>query len=421
LDPVALAAGRLVASRTDEGRNISEKARIAVGGAGYAVGLSPLWYQGWQLAVIVPEAEFLGDIDATIRRMAIGLALFVVVASLIGIVVARMLLAAPIARVVNDLALVERFELERVPRRFSRLREIDRLSEAIVRMSAGLADFAKFIPTELVRSLLSEGVRAEPGGMRREVTVLFADLAGFTSLSERLGDAIVPLVSSYLDLASRAVAKENGTIDKFIGDAVMAFWGAPRDDPAQALHACRAALAIEDAVTRIELPSGVRDEIRVRIGVHSGPAIVGNIGSTTRLNYTAVGDTVNLASRLESVNKIYGTTTLIGASTRKAAGEQILVREIDTVAVYGRSEGVRIFELLGLASQSGRPAWVIVYEKALSLYRDGRFAAALEHLTRVAELRPGDQPSVRLAAACRQLISEPPPEDWRPVTALDMK
>jgi adenylate cyclase len=421
LDPVALAAGRLVAGRSEEGQNISEKARIAVEGARYAVGLSPLWYKGWQLAVIVPEAEFLGPIDATIRRVALGLAVFVAAASLLGVIVARRLLAVPIARVVEDLALVERFELERVPRRLSRLAEIDRLSEAIVRMSAGLADFAKFIPTDLVRSLLADGVRAEPGGSRREVTVLFADLAGFTGLSERLGDGIVPLVGEYLDLASRAVAGENGTVDKFIGDAVMAFWGAPRDDADQALHACRAALAICEGVGRIAPPPGTRDGIRVRIGLHSGPAIVGNIGSPTRLNYTALGDTVNLASRLEGVNKIYGTTILLSGPTREMAGERILVRALDTVAVYGRSEGVRIYELLGLSGSEGRPAWVRAYEEALSLYRERRFEAALQELARLAELRPDDGPAERLASACRALMRHPPSPDWRPVTVIDAK
>ena len=348
MDRVALAAGRLVAARPETGKNVDENTRLDVDGAGYAVGLSPLWLQGWQLAIVVPEAEFLGPIDETIRNAAIGLVLFVIVASLIGILAGRRFVALPIARVVDDIALIERFELEGVPRRPSWLREIDRLSAALVRMSAGLADFAKFIPTDLVRSLLAEGIRAEPGGARREITVLFSDLAGFTGLSERLGDGIVPVVSSYLDLASTAIADENGTIDKFIGDAVMAFWGAPRPDAEQALHACRAALAIAASVDRIALPPGVGHELRVRIGIDSGPAVVGNIGSSTRLNYTALGDTVNLASRLEGVNKVYGSTIIIGHATRAAAGDRILVRELDAVAVYGRSEGVRIYELVGL-------------------------------------------------------------------------
>jgi len=351
-----------------------------------------------------------------------GLVLFVLIASLIGIFASRRFVAVPIARVVDDLARIDRFELEGVPRRPSWLREIDRLSAALVRMSAGLADFAKFIPTDLVRSLLAEGVHAEPGGARREITVLFSDLAGFTGLSERLGDGIVPVVSSYLDLASTAIAAENGTIDKFIGDAVMAFWGAPRPDAEQALHACSAALAIAASVDRIALPPDLSDELRVRIGIESGPAVVGNIGSSTRLNYTALGDTVNLASRLEGVNKIYGTTIIIGHAARVAAGDRISVRELDAVAVYGRSEGVRIYELIGLQAESDAvPGWIAAYEEALSFYRSGRFETALEKLDLVERLRPGDEPARRLATRCRGLLAEPPPSGWVPVTMLDTK
>src|SRR5829696_3355320 len=371
LDRVAHAAGRLVAARPEARKNVDENTRLLVDGAGYAIGLSPLWLQGWQLAVIVPEAEFLGPIDETIRRAAIGLALFVLIASLIGIFASRRFVAVPIARVVDDLARIERFELEGVPRRPSWLREIDRLSAALVRMSAGLADF--------------------------------------TGLAERLGDGVVPVLSSYLDLASAAIAAENGTIDKFIGDAVMAFWGAPRPDPEQALHACRAALAIASSVDRIALPPGLGHELRVRIGIESGPAVVGNIGSSTRLNYTALGDTVNLASRLEGVNKIYGTTIIIGHATRAAAGDHIAVRELDTVAVYGRSEGVRIYELIGLQTGSDVvPGWVAAYEEALSLYRAGRFEVALEKLDVVEGLHPDDGPTQRLATRCRALLAEPP-------------
>src|SRR5262249_51038154 len=160
-----------------------------------------LWFRGWQLAVIVPEAEFLSGIDRTIDEVAVGLAVLLVIAGIAVAMGARRFLADPVARVAEDLGHIERFELERIPRRRSRLREIDRLSEAIVRMAAGLADFGKFIPTELVRSLVASGMRAEPGGRQRRITVLFADLAGFTALSESLGDRVVPIVSGFLDAA----------------------------------------------------------------------------------------------------------------------------------------------------------------------------------------------------------------------------
>ncbi|MFO1072480.1 MAG: adenylate/guanylate cyclase domain-containing protein [Geminicoccaceae bacterium] len=422
LVPVALAAGRRVAARPEAGRNVAERIGLEVDGADYAVGLSPLWFKGWQLAVIVPEAEYLAEIDRTIWRLAVGLALFLLLAGSLVALGAKRFLADPVARVALDLRLVERFALERIPRRRSHLREIDQLSTALVRMAAGLADFAKFIPTDLVRGLVASGMRAEPGGERRELTVLFADLAGFTALSERLGDQVVPIVGSFLELASHAIEAEGGTVDKFIGDAVMAFWGAPAPDGQQALHACRAALAIEAAMRQAAEAGGPLGRLRVRLGLHTGPAIVGNVGSTRRLNYTALGDTVNLASRLEGVNKLYGTTILLSATTRAQAGDAIRVREIDSVIVQGRQEEVRLFELLGLAGDgddggtAGEPQ--AGYAAALARYREARFAQALALLD---PLAAGDGPSCWLAGRCRELGAGPPPTDWRPITRLATK
>jgi adenylate cyclase len=223
LTQVAEAAAARVAARASSELNREEQVRLEVDGEGYAVALSPLWFKGWQLAILVPEAEFLAEIDRTIRMLAIGLAVFLLLAGWIAAAGARRFLAEPVARVAQDVRLFERFEPECIAHRPSSLVEIDRLSGAIARMAAGLADFAKFIHSELVRRLLESGVRAEPGGERRELTVLFADLAGFTGLSEHLGDAVVPVVGQFLELASQAVEAEGGTVDKSIGDAVMAF------------------------------------------------------------------------------------------------------------------------------------------------------------------------------------------------------
>lgn len=420
LDAVALAAGRRVAARPADGKNIDEQMRFEVDGAGYAVGTSPLWFRGWQLTIIMPEAEFLSEIDVTIRRVVVGLAVLLLTAGILVAFGARRFVADPVARVAEDLRLVERFELERIPRRHSRLREIDRLSAAIARMAAGLADFGKFIPTALVRSLVASGVRAEPGGDRREITVLFADLAGFTTMSERLGDRVVPIVGSFLELASHAIEEEGGTIDKFIGDAVMAFWGAPAPDQDQAVHACRAALAIAARMQAGLDGAEAVGPLRVRLGIATGPAIVGNVGSVRRLNYTALGDTVNLASRLEAVNKVYGTTILLSASTRAGAGDAVLARELDTVAVYGRMEGERVFELVAMAPDAPPPV-LATYATALAHYRRGAYAEALRSLEAADTVTAADGPSRWLARRCRQLLTTPPDPTWQPITQLDVK
>src|SRR5438045_207671 len=156
---------------------------------------------------------------------------------------ARSVIAAPLARVVGEIRHVESFALDQVRRHPSRLSEIASLSGAIAEMAAGLSAFRKFIPADLVRLLLRQGIEAKPGGALRELTVMFIDIAGFTGLSERMGDRVVPLLSGYLDQASEIIVANGGTIDKFIGDAVMAFWGAPTEQPDHAALCCRAALA----------------------------------------------------------------------------------------------------------------------------------------------------------------------------------
>jgi len=418
---VSRRVGEALAQRTERSEPVPERIAINIAGERFAVGLSPLHFQGWQFAVIVPERDFLAEIDATTRRVGIGLALAIALAGLSAAALARLLFVRPIRAVVADLAHLERFELDALVHRRSRLTEIDQLSAALARMAAGLANFGRFIPVDLVRELVAHGGRAEPGGSAARITILFADLAGFTHLAERLGPAVLPIASRFLELASEAVEQRAGTVDKFIGDAVMAFWGAPRPQPHAALQACRAALAIVTETGAAGLMDAEGQPLRVRIGLHSGEAIVGNIGSRTRLNYTAIGDSVNLASRLEGANKAYGTAILISEETRREAGEAILVREVDRIAVYGRDLGVTVYELLGLAATMTCPAWVESYEQALAAYRRRRFHDALGLIDACLAQKPGDGPARVLAERCRRLIAAAPPPDWQPVHAHQMK
>ena len=239
----------------------------------------------------------------------------------------------------------------RCERHPSRLTEIENLSGAIGDMAQGLAAFRKYIPADLVKRLISDGNGARLGGAVRPMSVMFIDLAGFTGMSERLGDRIIPLLSRYFDSVSAQIQNQGGTIDKFIGDAVMAFWGAPAPNPDHAVDCCRAALACRRAMEEAGLVDDHGQPVKIRIGINSGDMLVGNIGSEVRLNYTVIGDAVNIASRLESTNKVYGSTIIIGPETRRLAGDRIVVRELDRLAVYGRAGGLQIYELLGMADE----------------------------------------------------------------------
>jgi adenylate cyclase len=388
----------------------------------YDVTLAPLALPGWTLAAVIPEQEFLGEVDATTRGLFVALAALVVAAGLFSAWLARRLIAAPLVRVAAELKHVEKFELDRVRRHPSRLAEIDGLSGAIAGMAGGLAAFKKYLPVDVVKLLTMHGAEARPGGSIRSMTVLFIDIAGFTGLSERLGDGVVPLLGAYFDAMSREIHAHNGTIDKFIGDAVMAFWGAPAVNPDHASDACRAALACRNAVDAAGLKDDAGRRLRIRIGINSGAMLVGNIGSETRLNYTVIGDAVNIASRLESANKQYGTQIIIGEETRALAGERVRARELDRLTVYGRASDLRVFELIDMAeSGSPAPAFIAIYEAGLAAYRARDFKAAMTSFERVVAMREDDQPSRMLIERCRRLIEQPPSDEWEPTAMMEEK
>ncbi|HEY7688481.1 MAG TPA: adenylate/guanylate cyclase domain-containing protein [Dongiaceae bacterium] len=387
----------------------------------YFVTFSPVQFRDWVIATVIPAHDFLASIEQSAETLAIALVVLVVAMAALAVVLANNLVARPLTRIAAQLGHIENFRLDQVTRIPSRLREFDGLSNALVQMSQGLASFAKYMPTELVRTLVSQGVEAKPGGEHENLTVMFADLAGFTSLSEFLGESVVPILTEYLETASSAVLSHRGTIDKFIGDAVMAFWGAPIENPQHARDACAAALAIHAGLMarRPSLPADdPRAVLQARIGINTGRMLVGNVGSADRLNYTVIGDPVNVASRLEALNKRYGTAIMIGEETRRAAGDAIVARRLDWVAVYGRAEGMAIYELLGLSEAPGGGAfgWVRDYEAGLEAYRDKDFPRALALFEAVDAARAGgDPPSQVLIARCRALIAAPPAADWSPI------
>ena len=420
--PIAQGAMKQAGSAYDVDKKIASQVRLVAAGNAYAVSLTPLTFPGWTLATVIPEAEFLGPIERTIRQLLIGLAILILAAGIVSAWLARRAIATPLITVVDELRHVAQFDLDKVRRHASHLIEIENLSNAIADMAGGLAAFRKYIPSDLVRTLVSEGVEPSPGGSIRNLTVMFADIAGFTGLSERLGDQIIPLLSSYLDIVSREVSSHGGTIDKFIGDAVMAFWGAPAANADHAVDACRAALACQHALRESRLSDDGGRPLRVRIGVNSGDMLVGNIGSEFRLNYTVIGDAVNVASRLEGANKEYGTEIIIGEETRRLAGDRIHVRELDRLMVHGRAGGISIYELLDVAEDGATPpAWVALYDCGLAAYRSRDFAAAARLFEQVLDARTSDPPAYMMLERCREYQKSPPDADWEATSVMKTK
>jgi adenylate cyclase len=413
LFPVAVAAIRQAGSAYDSDKGEVFHTQVSQDGKAYEAVLTPISFPGWSLVTVVPESEFLGPVQETIRSLLMGLAVLIVIAGALSAWIAQRLIAAPLIRVVREVRHVERFDLDQVERHSSKLTEIENLSSAIADMALGLASFRKYIPADLVKRLVSDGRGAQLGGDVRPMSVMFVDMAGFTGMSERLRDRIIPLLSRYFDAVSAEVQRHGGTIDKFIGDAVMAFWGAPTPDPEHAADCCRAALACQKAIADLALVDDEQRRVEIRIGINSGDMLVGNIGSELRLNYTVIGDAVNVASRLEGTNKVYGTRIIIGPETRQQAGDRILVRELDRLAVYGRASGLQIYELLAMADGSAEtPDWVKCYESGLASYRARDFAAAIEAFVKAQDLRREDRASELMIERCRQAMLSPLSEDW---------
>ncbi|HQQ73896.1 MAG TPA: adenylate/guanylate cyclase domain-containing protein [Pseudomonadales bacterium] len=286
--------------------------------------------------------------------------------------------------------------------------------------------FGKYIdPRVLERVLLTSGDEVESIN-RRVMSVSFADIVGFSGLSERLTPAaMVAVLNRHFELQAQMVHEHQGIVDKFIGDAVMTFWGPPFVQPEQhALLACRAALAQIAIINtlRTELPdiTGLRKDtpqIDLRVGICTGGVVVGNIGSDTARSYTVIGDTVNIASRLEGANRLYGTRIMISDTTREAIGTAFEVRELDLITVKGRSEPTRIYELLGATDAVAAQILKLrdTYTRGLSAYRSQDWETAEQAFAECLIIQPDDKSSDMFLERIKQLRITPPSNVWNGV------
>ena len=381
--------------------------------------------KGFLIVVAVPDRNLLlgvADIHAALLAATIAaLALAVAFSAWLARSVAR-----PIAELSEQSRRLANLEFGEVAAPKTAVREIHELAEAQRRSMSALESFSRYVPMGVVRELVRRGEVARIGGGTRAVTALFTDVAGFTSIAERLGPGVSAFhLAGYFELLIEAIETRQGTVDKFLGDGLFAFWGAQAEVPDSSRKAVEVVLAIREAIARAEPDWRARGmpALPTRFGLASGPAIVGNMGAARRLAYTAIGDTVNLASRLEGVNKGYGTWALADPSVRMEAGEGFAWRRIDRVRVLGRSEPVFTHELLGRAGEvdAGTMAFVREYEAAWDVYAAGEFAAAAGHFAALGKKRPDDKATQVLLATCLHLAAQEPLENWTPITEISVK
>lgn len=308
--------------------------------------------KSWEVMTLVPVSDFLSVLNGVNRQLIIygGIVcvFLVFITYLLSLVISR-----PIEVLTDEIRHLLAFKApEKVIK--SRIVEINILANAINNLRSSLNAFSAYIPRDLVRDLVVSGNAVKLGGESRYLTILFTDLEGFSTMTERLpSNTLIRIMSEHFELVMGAIKEEIGTVDKTIGDAVMAFWGAPLQDSDHALHACTAAVKVRKRMIAFnaKLKEQGLPELNVRIGIHTSAVLVGNVGSIDRMSYTVMGDGVNVAARLEGINKDYGTGITISHDVYREAGDRIYSRPIDVTQVKGRKGEVLIYELMGITGE----------------------------------------------------------------------
>jgi len=303
--------------------------------------------------------------------------------------------------------------------------EILDMRDSFDNMRSGLKNFKRYVPADLVAQLINQNINADLGGESREMTIFFSDIAKFTSISEKLEpEKLVQDLCIYFEIVSKTILGNRGTIDKYIGDAVMAFWGAPAKMDNHAEKACHAAILVRNNLHSLnrQWENQGKSPFNTRIGIHTGKVIVGNMGYKDRLDYTVIGDTVNVSSRLEGINKVYGTEIIVSESTFECCHEGYEFRLLDKVSLLGRNEGMNIYELITFKNDLDKQLRKLFqyYEIGLKHYYNKNWSEGLKYFNTVLKYR-NDKPAKLMKDRCLMYQKDPPPDDWNGVFAQSVK
>ncbi len=371
--------------------------------------------QRFIIAAAVPVSELAADSRILLERAAMAAAVAVLLAVL-GALAASLLVSRSIARIAEKTDRIRRLDFSDVAPVESRITEIARLSDAVERMRLGLDVFGRYVSKNLVQQIMRSPGAAGVGGVRREITVMFTDIEGFSLLSETMEpELLTSRLSRYFEALGSAISANHGMIDKYIGDSIMAFWNAPEPDPDHIANACRGAL--QAAAAGRALSEKWRDRgrpgFRTRFGLHTGPAVVGNVGAKERINYTLVGQVANQASRLEGMNKVYGTEILASGEVARPTAHLFVWRYIDRVVAVGTTEPLDVMEPLGDATRAAEHALFLGnWEAARAAYAAGRFEEAIALFRAASATRETDAPCRVFIGRCEAFLRDGAPADW---------
>ena len=375
-------------------------------------GTSPDWY----VCLYVPEKVLFANAYWHFY-LAIGvLASVMVISVILSFVLARSA-STPIESLVLLSQKIGKLDFTHKVRADSNIIEIKNLSHSMNLMQIGLQAFTQYLPKDVLKSLFDAGTGAIPGGKEKDVAIMFADIANFTHYSENLSpNDLVLQLNEYLGCFSSVIIRNEGTVDKYIGDAVMAYWNAPRHCDNYSFKACKTAIQglqklsfLQEKWVRLNKPI-----FKARVGINTGNVVLGNIGTEEHLSYTVIGDNVNLASRLEGLNKVYGTTIMISDVTLKACGDRLVTRPIDLVGVKGKDKKIMVHELLGIAGETSESMIKFCgeFKTAFAAYVKKDWPAGLSLFQKLASENPDDKLCQIYVDRCRDYQQNPPDASW---------
>ncbi len=377
-----------------------------------------------QFGLVIPDEDLMGLVYKNNFRIISIIVVFILIAILISFLIAK-IIAKPMDSLSQEMEKIKNFKYDSDKAIPTSIEEIGGMVSSFDSMKMGLNNFQKYVPTKLVNQLIAGGELATVGGQKKELTLFFSDIQNFTNISESVDpEDLVIQMNDYFSAISNTIIDNDGTLDKYIGDAVMAFWGAPAENPNHAECACRSALICQELIFNLCHKWRVEGKpvFMTRMGIHTGPAVVGNMGYEKRINYTAIGDSVNLASRLEGINKFYGTKITISQDTYKQVNGKFHTRMLDRITVKGKSQPVHIFELLAENGKLNKNAlkFYQVYEAGLKCYFAQDWDKAIACFKKMLSLKE-DKPASLMLERCEEFKKNPPPEDWNGVHEFAQK
>lgn len=371
----------------------------------------------WLIGAIVPVNDLIGPLRKTqIITALVSLGILIIGISLVSGLISAVV--RPLRKITDEIEKIQHFDLTETPPIHSRIKEISSMANALYAMKNGLRSFQKYVPSALVRQLVESGEDARIGGVTKTIAILFSDISNFTTITEQTEPKLLTRhLCDYFDELSTQIIAARGTIDKYIGDAIMAFWGAPLPEEQSAQQAAIAAINCVKRLRELNTQWALEGKpvLLTRIGLHLGDAIVGNLGSSERLNYTAIGDSINITSRLENINKLYGTQIIISETVYHAVKNKFITRMLDRVTLKGKSKPHYIYELIADDRDQltyDLDSYTQLFSKGFNAYQATAWNEAIYYFSECLKIYPSDSVAPLFINRCRKFKLNRVSEQW---------